>query len=57
MSFSTNKPGYLKQSSKKPGKPPGLVVNIKDSRSESWSLDVGSNPGLAKKKLDGTTTT
>ena len=29
------------------GKPPGLVVNVEDSRSEPWSLDVGSNPGLA----------
>ncbi len=29
------------------GKPPGLVVNAEDSRSKPWSLDVGSNPGLA----------
>ena len=26
------------------GKPPGLVVNVVDSRSKPWSLDVGSNP-------------
>jgi hypothetical protein len=26
------------------GKLPGLVVNIKDSQSEPWSLDVGSIP-------------
>ena len=36
------------------GKLSGLVVNIKDSRSEPWSLDVGSNPGFTKKtKLKG----
>ncbi len=29
------------------GKPPGLVVNAEDSRSKPWSLDVGSNHGLA----------
>jgi hypothetical protein len=30
------------------GKLPGLVVNVEDSRSEPWSLDVGSNPGFTK---------
>jgi len=34
------------------GKLPGLVVNVEDSRSEPWSLDVGSNTGFTK-KLDG----
>ncbi len=34
------------------GKLPGLVVNVKDSQSEPWSLDVSSIPGFAK-KLDG----
>ncbi len=29
------------------GKLPGLVVNIKDSQSEPWSLDVSSVPGFA----------
>ena len=28
------------------GKPPGLVVNVVDSQSKPWSLDVGSNPRL-----------
>jgi hypothetical protein len=28
------------------GKPPGLVVNAEDSRSEPWSSDVGSDPGF-----------
>jgi hypothetical protein len=28
------------------GKLPGLVVNIEDSQSESWSLDVSSIPGF-----------
>jgi len=31
------------------GKLPGLVVNIEDSQSEPWPLDVGSNPGFTKK--------
>ena len=26
------------------GKPPGLVVNVLDSQSKPWSLDVGSSP-------------
>ena len=26
---------------------PGLVVNVEDSQFEPWTLDVGSNPGLA----------
>jgi hypothetical protein len=29
------------------GKLPGLVVNVKDSLSEPWSLDVSSIPGFA----------
>ncbi len=34
------------------GKLPGLVVSVKDSMSETWSLDVSSIPGYTK-KLDG----
>ncbi len=34
------------------GKLPGLVVNVEDSQSEPWSLDVSSIPGFAL-KLDG----
>ncbi len=29
------------------GKLPGLVVNVEDSQSEPWSLDVSSIPGFA----------
>ena len=36
---------YLKMT--KRGKPPGLVVNVEDSRSKPWSLDVGLNPRIA----------
>ena len=32
--------------------PPGLVVNVEDSRSEPWSLDMGLNRGITL-KLDG----
>jgi hypothetical protein len=28
------------------GKPPGVLVNIKDSQSEPWSSDMGSIPGF-----------
>jgi hypothetical protein len=34
------------------GKLPGLVVNVEDSQSEQWSLDVSSIPGFAY-ELDG----
>jgi len=34
------------------GKPSGLVVNVEESRSKPWSLDMGSNPGFPE-KLDG----
>jgi hypothetical protein len=44
-----NKVGYKEQIL---GKLPGLVVNIKDSQSEPWSLDMSSVPGFAE-KLDG----
>ncbi len=29
------------------GKLPGLVVNVEDSQSEPWSLDMSSIPGFA----------
>ncbi len=38
----------IQQLENKQGKLPGLVVNVGDSQSEPWSLDVSSIPGLPK---------
>jgi hypothetical protein len=45
--FATFKVLKIIQVPVKKGKLPGLVVNIEDSQSEPWSLDVSSIPGFA----------
>ncbi len=42
--FFLNKISFIKNL--KMGRLPGLVVNVEDSQSEPWSLDVSSIPGF-----------